>query len=88
LREPVHENTFIRDAQRGVVKEDDLLEKVRMQRMRRLIRDAGWLIVLEQRHVSGTVRRLPAGLARWIRESRLTEDLVLSNVEWILAPRP
>jgi hypothetical protein len=43
--------------------------------------------VVEQRHVSGSVRRLPAGLARWIRDSRLTEDLVLSNVEWILAPR-
>ena len=88
LREPIHENTFIRDAQRGVVKHDDLLEKVRMKRMQRLVHDAGWSIVVEQRHVSGTVRRLPAGLARWIRDSRLTEDLVLSNVEWILEPRP
>jgi SAM-dependent methyltransferase len=87
LREPIHENTFIRDARRGIVKEDDLLEKVRMQRMQRLIQEAGWTIVVEQRHVSGSVRRLPAGLARWIRDSRLTEDLVLSNVEWILAPR-
>lgn len=88
LREPIHENTFIRDARRGIVKEDDLLEKVRMKRMQRLIEDAGWTVVIEQRHVSGSVRRLPAGLARWIRDSRLTEDLVLSNVEWILAPKP
>jgi hypothetical protein len=88
LREPIHENTFIRDAQRGIVKEDDLLEKVRMRRMQRLIGEAGWIIQVEQRHVSGSVRRLPAGLARWVRDSRLTEDLVLSNVEWILAPAP
>ena len=87
LREPVHENSFIRDAQRGIVKQDDLLEKVRMRRMQRLMHDAGWTIEVEQRHVTGTVRRMPAALGRWIRDSRLTEDLVLSNVEWILSPR-
>src|SRR4029450_13028939 len=34
LKEPAHENSFIRDAQNGVVKEDDLLEKVTVRRLR------------------------------------------------------
>ena len=34
LKEPAHENSFIRDARKGIVKEDDLLEKVRVSRLR------------------------------------------------------
>ena len=34
LKEPAYENTFILNAQKGIVKEDDLLEKVRVQRLR------------------------------------------------------
>jgi SAM-dependent methyltransferase len=86
LREPAHENSFIRDARRGVVKEDDLLEKVRMRRLRRLIADAGLRVVREQLDVTGSVRRLPRPLARWLRDSPLTQDIILSNVEYVLAP--
>jgi SAM-dependent methyltransferase len=88
LREPAHENSFIRDARRGVVKEDDLLEKVRMRRMRNLIAQAGLRVVKEELHVIGSVRRLPPTLARWLRDSRLTQDVVLSNVEYVLAVTP
>ena len=86
LREPEHENSFIRDAKRGVVKEDDLLEKVRMRRMRRQIADAGLTVISEHLHVIGSVRRLPAPIARWLRDSPLTQDVVLGNVEYVLAP--
>ena len=41
LKEPAHENSFIKAAQRGEVKHDDLLEKVRVSRLRRQIADAG-----------------------------------------------
>ena len=34
LREPANENSFIKAAQRGEIKEDDLLEKVRVARLR------------------------------------------------------
>ena len=34
LKEPAHENSFIRAARRGEVKHDDLLEKVRVSRLR------------------------------------------------------
>jgi SAM-dependent methyltransferase len=85
LREPAHENSFIRDAQNGVVKHDDLLEKVRVGRLRTLIGKAGLRIVREELHVTSTVRRLPAGLADWLKNSPLTQDALISNIEYVLA---
>ena len=41
LKEPAHENSFIKLARRGEVKHDDLLEKVRVSRLRAQIADAG-----------------------------------------------
>jgi SAM-dependent methyltransferase len=87
LKEPEHENSFIRDARRGVVKQDDLLEKVRMRRLRALIVDAGLRVIEERAQVSGSVRRLPAPMVQWLRGSRLTQDVIFSNVEYILASR-
>jgi SAM-dependent methyltransferase len=85
LKEPAHENSFIRDARRGEVKHDDLLEKVRVGRLRGQIADAGLQIVREELHVTGTVRRLPAPLARWLRDSPVTQDALISNMEYVLA---
>jgi SAM-dependent methyltransferase len=84
LREPAHENSFIRDARRGIDKHDDLLEKVRVQRLRRQIADSGLQIVREELHVTATVRRLPGPLARWIRDTPLTQDVFISNIEYVL----
>ncbi|MEI6667385.1 MAG: class I SAM-dependent methyltransferase [Acidobacteriota bacterium] len=86
LREPAHENSFIRDARLDVVKHDDLLEKVRMRRLRRLIAEAGLTVVHEHLQVIGTVRRLPPAISEWLRDSPLTQDIVLGNVEYVLAP--
>ncbi|MFO7300867.1 MAG: class I SAM-dependent methyltransferase [Acidobacteriota bacterium] len=85
LREPAHENSFIRDAQRGIDKVDDLLEKVRVSRLRRQIAQAGLTVVREELHVTSTVRRLPGPIARWIRDSALTQDILISNIEYVLA---
>jgi SAM-dependent methyltransferase len=85
LKEPAHENSFIRAAQRGEVKQDDLLEKVRVARLRGQIAAAGLRIVREELHVTATVRRMPAALARWLRDSSLTQDLLISNMEYVLA---
>jgi ubiquinone/menaquinone biosynthesis C-methylase UbiE len=85
LKEPAHENSFIRDARNGIVKHDDLLEKVRVARLRRQIAEAGFRIVREELHVTGTVRRLPARLGRWLRDSPLTQDALISNMEYVLA---
>ena len=87
LKEPAHENSFIRDARRGIVKHDDLLEKVRVGRLRGQIADAGLQIVREELHVTSTVRRLPVPLARWLRDSALTQDVLISNMEYVLRRR-
>src|SRR5262249_12633324 len=83
LKEPANENSFIKAARRGEVKHDDLLEKVRVARLRRQIADAGLRIVREELHVTATVRRMPAAIARWLRDSPLTQDALISNMEYV-----
>jgi SAM-dependent methyltransferase len=87
LKEPANENSFIKAARRGEIKDDDLLEKVRVSRLRGQIHDAGLRIVREELHVTSTVRRLPAGIARWLRDSPLTQDALISNIEYVLTKK-
>jgi len=85
LKEPANENSFIKAARRGETKHDDLLERVRVSRLRRQIAGAGLRIVREELHVTGTVKRMPAAIARWLRDSALTQDALISNMEYVLA---
>jgi len=85
LKEPAHENSFIRDARNGIVKEDDLLELVTVQRLRGQISGAGLRIIREELHVTSTVRRMPAALGRWLGSSPLTQNALISNMEYVLA---
>ncbi len=85
LREPANENSFIKAARRGEIKEDDLLEKVRVIRLRDQIAAAGLRIVREELHATATVRRMPEPLARWLRTSSLTQDALISNMEYVLS---
>ncbi len=84
LKEPANENSFIKAARRGEIKHDDLLEKVRVARLRSQIAGAGLRVVREELHVTATVRKLPAPLARWVRDSRLVRDVFISNMEYVL----
>jgi SAM-dependent methyltransferase len=84
LREPLEENSFIQMARRNERKEDDLLERVRICRLRRQIRHAGLAIAKEELHVTGFFRRLPAAASRWLRDTRLTQDIVVGNLEYVL----
>lgn len=86
LREPAHENSFIRDARNGIAKADDLLEKVRVRRLRTQIAASGLKVLREELHVTGTVRRLPAPLAHWVRNSPFAQDVFIGNMEYILTP--
>jgi SAM-dependent methyltransferase len=87
LREPANENSFIKAARRGEIKHDDLLERVRVVRLRDQIAHAGLRIVREELHVTATVRRLPAPVARWVRDSALVQDALISNMEYVLTGR-
>jgi ubiquinone/menaquinone biosynthesis C-methylase UbiE len=84
LREPANENSFIRMARRNEDKRDDLLEKVRIPRLRRLIASAGLEIVREQLHVTSTFRRAPAPVVAWLRRSPLLQDIVVGHIEYVL----
>jgi ubiquinone/menaquinone biosynthesis C-methylase UbiE len=82
LREPANANSFIKLAQQGVRKQDDLLEKVRVRRLRRQIAAAGFGLRVEDLYVTRTFRRLP--IARWLRDSPLTQDIVIGHVQYVL----
>lgn len=88
LREPADENSFITLARAGRIKHDDLLELVRVGRLRRQIDAAGFAIVTELLHLTGTFRRLPAPISRWLRDSPLTQDIVIGNIEYVLRRGP
>jgi SAM-dependent methyltransferase len=85
LREPANENSFIKAARRGEVKHDDLLEKVRVRRLRAQIETSGLKIIREELHATATVRRMPGPVGRWLRDSPLTQDALISNMEYVLA---
>ncbi len=85
LREPAHENSFIRAARKNEKKEDDLLEKVRVRRLRSQIGAAGLRIVREELHLTSTFRRAPASVLRWLRDSPLTQDIVIGSMDYVLA---
>jgi hypothetical protein len=85
LKEPANENSFIKAARRGEKKHDDLLELVTVRRLRQQIADAGLAIVREELHATGTIRRLPRTLGRLLSDSPLTQDALISNMEYVLA---
>jgi SAM-dependent methyltransferase len=85
LQEPEHENSFIKLARQGRPKDDDLLEKVRIPRLRAHIRQARLTIVTEALQVTGTFRRAPASVVRWLRDMPVIQDIVVGNIEYVLA---
>jgi len=85
LKEPANENTFIKTAQKGIRKHDDLLEKVTVTTLRERIASARLRIVREELHVTATVRRLPNFLASAVRDAGLIRDVFISNMEYVLA---
>jgi SAM-dependent methyltransferase len=84
LKEPANENSFIKAAQRGEQKHDDLLELVTVERLRAQIAQSGLRIVREELHPTQTVRRMPAAIGRWLRQSPLTRDALISTMEYVL----
>jgi 2-polyprenyl-3-methyl-5-hydroxy-6-metoxy-1,4-benzoquinol methylase len=84
LREPEHENSFIKLARQNRIKHDDLLELVTVRRLRGQIAEAGLSVVLEHLHVTATFRNLPGPIARWIRETPRVQDVAIGNMEYVL----
>ena len=62
------------------------LEICSAEAVRQQIANAGLRVVREELHVTSTVRKLPAPLGRWLGSSPLTQDALISNIEYVLAP--
>jgi ubiquinone/menaquinone biosynthesis C-methylase UbiE len=87
LKEREDENSFVKLARQGKPKHDDLLEKVRIGRLRTQIRQARLSVVTEVLQVTGTFRRAPAPIVRWLRDTPVVQDIVVGNVEYVLTRR-
>jgi SAM-dependent methyltransferase len=85
LREKTNENSFIKHARRNEQKADDLLELVRIRRLRGQIAAAGFRTLHEDLHLTGTFRALPRPLREWVRDSPLTQDAAIGHVQYVLA---
>jgi ubiquinone/menaquinone biosynthesis C-methylase UbiE len=86
LKEQENENSFIKLAQQGIRKDDDLLEKVRVGRLRAQIASAGFTVKSEDLYVTSTFRNLP--FAEWLRDSALTQDVVIGHVQYVIEKGP
>jgi len=84
LQEPEHENSFIKMAREGRHKTDDLLEKVQVGRLRDQIAGAHLVIITELLQLTGTFRRAPAPIGRWLRRTPIVQDIVVGNMEYVL----
>jgi SAM-dependent methyltransferase len=82
LKEPRESNTFKLKAERGEMKEDDLIQKVTVARVHRWLERAGFELLREERHVSGFFERnLPRSLRRFLERNPFTQNVVISNLE-------
>lgn len=84
LREKENENTFIKDALSGKRKHDDLLELVRVRRLRGQLARAGFRVAHEELTLTTTFQKLPGRLPEWIRDSALTQDVAISVMQYVL----
>jgi ubiquinone/menaquinone biosynthesis C-methylase UbiE len=85
LQEPRESNTFKLKAERGEIKEDDLIQKVTVARVHRWLERAGFELMREERHVSGFfTRNLPSAVRRFLEENSFTQNVVISNLELLL----
>ena len=85
LKEPRESNTFKLKAERGEIKEDDLIQRVTVARVHRWLERTGFELLREERHVSGFfTKNLPVALRRFLEENSLTQNVVISNLELLL----
>jgi 2-polyprenyl-3-methyl-5-hydroxy-6-metoxy-1,4-benzoquinol methylase len=85
LQEPKEANTFIALAEQGKSKQDDLLQRVTVRRLQAWVREAGFRVVREDRHVTGFFRRvLPAPARRLLERAPLARDVMIGHIQCVL----
>ena len=88
LREKKEANTFIALAEKGLTKQDDLLQSVTLARLRAWFRQAGFLLLHEDRQVTGFFRRaVPGPLRQVLEKTPFTRDVMVGHVQCVLEKR-
>jgi ubiquinone/menaquinone biosynthesis C-methylase UbiE len=86
LKEPRESNSLKMMAERGETKTDDLLQRVTVARAYEWMEQSGFQLLLEDQRVSGFFRRnLPGFLRRWLESNGFTQNIIISNLEYVLA---
>jgi SAM-dependent methyltransferase len=88
LKEPIESNSLKMMAARGEIKEDDLLQLVTVDRVYDWLDGTGFELLREDRQISGFFRRrVPRFLRRMLETNRLTQNIIISNLDYVLAKR-
>ncbi|HEY7509577.1 MAG TPA: class I SAM-dependent methyltransferase [Vicinamibacteria bacterium] len=88
LQEKKEANTFVALAEQGRVKQDDLRQSITLARLRSWLRQAGFRLVHEDRHVTGFFRRaLPGPLRRLLERAPFARDVMVGHVQCVLEKR-
>lgn len=86
LKEPRESNSLKMMAERGETKTDDLLQHVTIARACEWMEQSGFQLLLEDQRVSGFFRRqMPGFLRRWLEKNSFTQNIIISNLEYVLA---
>jgi ubiquinone/menaquinone biosynthesis C-methylase UbiE len=86
LKEPLESNSLKMMAARGEVKEDDLLQRVTAARVYEWLDATGFELLNEDRQISGFFRRrVPGFLRRMLERNRFTQNIIISNLDYVLA---
>lgn len=85
LSERTHANTFVKLAESGREKEDDLLTPVTLRAMTRWIASSPFRLVREERFVTGFFKRaIPKALRGALLEIPVVGDVMVSQVQCVL----
>ena len=88
LKEPRESNSLKMMAERGETKQDDLVQRVTLAGVHAWLSSAGFEVLKENRHVSGFfTRRVPGFLRRMLERNRFTQNVIISNLEFLLAKK-
>jgi SAM-dependent methyltransferase len=88
LRERKEANTFIALAEQGLTKQDDLLQSITLSRLRAWLRQAGFRLLREDRHVTGFFRHVvPGPLRRLLEKTPFARDVMVGHVQCVLEKR-
>ncbi|MEO6401729.1 MAG: hypothetical protein ABIP62_06915, partial [Vicinamibacteria bacterium] len=85
LKEQSSANTFVRLAESGREKEDDLLTPVTLRGMSRWIAQSPFRLISEQRYVTGFFKRVvPTFMRPFFLEIPVVGDVMVSQIECVL----